>query len=172
MRTLFCFNLLCFFRGGLDVVIRTWPGARHVCRHLASERCRKPRVERADFRTDPPFSLPVPLLWMVHVTSFLCFWPWDQHCLRVIAAPSPPPPLCLLNTILKSLCTAPLSPKTANKEQAMGERQRWASAESDWTLEELNRCALCLLTVPPRWPFCLRGWQQTMGGWALAFCYG
>lgn len=60
--TLFCFHSLCFVCGGLDVVIQTWPGARHVCRHFAWEPWRKTRVERADFRTDPLFSLPVHFL--------------------------------------------------------------------------------------------------------------
>lgn len=56
------FRSLCFVCGGLDVVIQTWPGARHVCGHFASEPWRKTRVERADFRTDPFFPLPVYLL--------------------------------------------------------------------------------------------------------------
>lgn len=81
----------------------TWPGARHVCEHLASEQWRKTRVER-DCRPEPPFSLRVPLL-PVSINGpcdFLpVFWPWDQCCLRVIAAPSPPPLPVLIKLSLK-----------------------------------------------------------------------
>lgn len=45
---LFCFCTRCFVCGALAVVIQTWPVARHVCGHLASEWRRKTTVERAD----------------------------------------------------------------------------------------------------------------------------
>lgn len=80
------------------------------------------------------------------------------HC-----SPIPHPLPMLIKLSLKISVYCPSLTHNHKYRQTVCERQRWASAESDWTLEELNCRALRLLTVSPYWPFCLYGWRQPRG---------
>lgn len=106
----------CFPCSGLDVVIHTWTGAKHVCRHLRQTDWEK--QEKKKNRSHPFIPLlhlsvyssvfvcvslpPTPTLfefeWLMWLPS-CCFDPGvslpQGQCI-----PSP----CLLNTILKSQC--------------------------------------------------------------------
>ena len=164
----------CVPCSGLDVVIHTWTGAKHVCRHLRQtdweKQERKEQIPPLHvsllplsvFVLDPPHPPTQSLwVWMGHVTSFLLFWPRVQS-----ASGSADLPPCLLNTIFKisiSFAAPPLRKTAGRRDSGREEGLR----ESDWTLEELNDHALLLFMVLSADLSVCRGWQTAVVGGGL-----
>lgn len=118
-----------------------------------------------------------------------------SFCLRVrMWLPSPPPdetPVCLLKDNLEisvvsfcQTCDYPVDAHThahwrytqtilscwhkMMKTKKGQKRERWASTECDWTLEELIDHRLLFMVLDSSWPFCLR----STAGSVLGSCYG